>query len=105
MQSPKTAWQCVVTSDTAAPPRAAGMCVGEKRKLKIPPHLGYGDSGAGASIPGKATLIFDVSTRAAHASYTKGAHSRGGSLHAIRRRSAHLHMCRSAFAGRCMLLL
>ncbi|KIZ03037.1 peptidyl-prolyl cis-trans isomerase, FKBP-type [Monoraphidium neglectum] len=37
-----------------------GMCVGEKRKLKIPPHLGYGDSGAGASIPGKATLIFDT---------------------------------------------
>jgi FKBP-type peptidyl-prolyl cis-trans isomerase len=37
-----------------------GMCVGEKRKLKIPPHLGYGDSGAGASIPGGATLIFDT---------------------------------------------
>ncbi|KAF8058033.1 FKBP3 [Scenedesmus sp. PABB004] len=38
----------------------AGMCVGEKRILRIPPHLGYGDRGAGATIPGGATLIFDV---------------------------------------------
>jgi FK506-binding protein 2 len=35
-----------------------GMCVGEKRKLTIPPHLGYGSAGAGASIPPDATLIF-----------------------------------------------
>jgi FK506-binding protein 14 len=36
------------------------MCVGEKRKLTIPPSLGYGDRGAGNVIPGGATLFFDV---------------------------------------------
>merc|ERR1712198_470233 len=37
-----------------------GMCVGEKRKLIVPPALGYGDQGAGDIIPGGATLHFDV---------------------------------------------
>ncbi|OXU16995.1 hypothetical protein TSAR_010863 [Trichomalopsis sarcophagae] len=36
------------------------MCVSEKRKLTIPPSLGYGDRGAGNVIPGGATLHFDV---------------------------------------------
>ncbi|XP_065873112.1 peptidyl-prolyl cis-trans isomerase FKBP15-1 [Euphorbia lathyris] len=37
-----------------------GMCVGEKRKLKIPAKLGYGEQGSPPKIPGGATLIFDT---------------------------------------------
>ena len=38
----------------------AGMKVGGRRKLTIPPHLGYGSRGAGAAIKPNETLVFVV---------------------------------------------
>jgi peptidylprolyl isomerase len=47
-------------NDTFAFRRVAGMKIGGRRRITIPPHKGYGDRGAGGVIKGGETLVFVV---------------------------------------------
>ncbi|XP_059203220.1 peptidyl-prolyl cis-trans isomerase FKBP10 isoform X2 [Centropristis striata] len=37
-----------------------GLCMGEKRKILIPPHMAYGEDGVRDLIPSSAVLVFDI---------------------------------------------
>ena len=40
-----------------------GMKVGGRRRLTVPPKLGYGKRGSGPEIPPDSTLLFDITLK------------------------------------------
>ncbi|CAM9654311.1 unnamed protein product, partial [Phaeothamnion confervicola] len=52
-----------------------GMCVGERRRLTVPPVLAYGQQGLRRrNIPPDATLVYDVELVSVNGVYTCGGH-------------------------------
>ncbi|CAO2645335.1 Peptidyl-prolyl cis-trans isomerase FKBP10 [Lemmus lemmus] len=37
-----------------------GACIGERRRITVPPHLAYGENGTARGVPGSAVLLFEV---------------------------------------------